>query len=507
MHVLAVAFFIFAPIAPHGCPVVVTGRNTVASRHACFPPEFSTARLYNMDQPSPTKILLGISGSIAAYKATLLARELMRGGAEVRVVMTPAATKFLPALTMENLTRHPVAVEMFDHGIQNNGSWHIHLARWCDAMIIAPCSAATLGRLANGICDTALATVALALPPEKSLLLAPAMDTEMWIHPATQRNVGILQSYGAIVIPPASGALASGFSGEGRLPDTPVLVDAILSTPKARPTQQREQQPSVPQQPTAEDAIRAAVERPNTSLQDGVDERAFDAELELIALKKGEPINKWHGKKVVITAGPTYEKIDAVRFIGNYSSGKMGFALADVAAKLGAHVTLVAGPVSLPTPEGVVRIDVESTEQMYKAVNTLTEDANIFILAAAVADYMPIHQHTEKLKKTEVGNSMTIELQQTPDILASLGKQKRDGQVLVGFALETNNVEEYGKQKLEKKNCDMIVMNAANKPNSGFGGDNNTITILTRDGSLRSFPPMSKHDCAREILGAIERCW
>lgn len=459
-------------------------------------------------QSAPTKILLGISGSIAAYKATLLARELMRNNAEVRVVMTPSATQFIPALTLENLTRHPVAVEMFDSGIQNNGSWHIHLARWCDVMVIAPCSASTLARLATGLCDTALATVALALPPDKPLLIAPAMDTDMWIHPATQRNIAALQSYGATIIPPESGALASGLSGEGRLPDTPVLVEAVLSAVGARTAQtQREQPSAIPPSPTAEETIRAAVERPSQSLQDGVDERAFDAELELMALKTGTSTHKWRGKKVVITAGPTYEKIDAVRFIGNYSSGKMGFALAEVAAKLGAHVTLVAGPVSLSTPEGVVRIDVESAAQMLEAVNTVTHDADVCILAAAVADYMPSQQHEGKLKKTEVGNAMNIALQQTPDILASLGAHKRPGQILVGFALETNNLEEYGKQKLEKKNCDMIVMNEANKPDSGFGGDNNTISILTRDGSLRSFPPMSKRNCAREILGAIERYW
>lgn len=473
---------------------------------------------------STLRIVLGISGSIAAYKSAWLARDLQRAGAEVRVVMTPSATRFIPALTLENLTRYSVAVTMFDEQVQNNGSWHIHLARWCNAMLIAPCSAATLGRIANGICDTALTTVALALPPGKPLLLAPAMDTEMWIHPATQRNVGLVRSYGIQVIQPASGELASGFSGEGRLPDLPVLVSAVLSTigttvMQEQPTPDKEQsvpeqptpEPTAPEQqpaePTAEEKIRAAVEQPDVTLQEGIDERRFDAELEFEALKAGRPLHKWRGKKLVVTAGPTYEKIDDVRFIGNYSSGKMGFALAEEAAKLGAKVTLVTGPVSLTTPANVDRINVESAVDMQKSVDTLTDSADVFILAAAVADYMPARKHEGKIKKTDTGDTMNLELVRTPDVLASLGQRKKQGQVLVGFALETENAEEYGRQKLERKNCDMIVINTANKPDSGFGGDNNTISILTRDGSLRSFPPMSKHACAREILGAVERMW
>lgn len=461
------------------------------------------------------RILLGISGSIAAYKSAQLARDLQRAGAEVRVVMTPSATKFIPALTLENLTRHSVAVSMFDEHVQNNGSWHIHLARWCDAMLIAPCSAATLGRIANGICDTALATVALALPPGTPLLLAPAMDTEMWIHPATRRNVELVTSYGIRVISPASGELASGFSGEGRLPDLPVLVEAVLSTirtttmqqdeqHKPEQTQQPETQPAPPE-PTAEEKIQATVEQPDVSLQEGVDERKFDVEIEFEAIKANRQLHTWRGKKFVITAGPTYEKIDDVRFIGNYSSGKMGFALAEEAAKLGATVTLIAGPVSLTTPAGIHRINVESAIEMQKTVDKLTDSTDVFILAAAVADYMPVQKHDGKLKKSDTGETMTLELTQTPDILASLGERKKADQLLIGFALETQNAEEYGRQKMEKKNCDMIVINVANQPDSGFGGDNNTISILTRDGSLRSFPPMSKHECAREILGVAER--
>lgn len=462
-------------------------------------------------------ILLGVSGSIAAYKSAQLARDLMRAGGEVRAVMTPSATQFLPALTMENLTRHPVAVGMFDSAVQSGGSWHIHLARWCDIMLIAPCSAATLGKIANGICDTALTTLALAVAPSL-LIVAPAMDTEMWVHPATQRNVELLRSYGVRVVPPAHGDLASGFTGEGRLPELSALVDTVLLSLGEKHMEQEPQKNQAepapehrttvqPEELSPEEQVRRAVEQPNETLQDAVDARKFDVELELEALKTGRALHPWHGKTVVVTAGPTYEKIDDVRFIGNYSSGKMGFALAEEAAKLGATVQLISGPVSLPTPHGIQRTDVESAQQMYNAVMQHSATADVLIFAAAVADYTPVHKHDGKIKKSETGGSMTIELQQTPDILASVGRQRTDTQVVVGFALESDNVHEYGREKLTRKNCDMIVANAAGKPNSGFGGDNNTISIITKDGSLRAFPPMSKHECAREILGAIERLW
>lgn len=465
------------------------------------------------------RILLGVTGSIAAYKAAQLTRDLQRAGADVRAVMTPSATRFLPALTLENLTRHPVAVTMFDDHVQSGGSWHIHLARWCRAMLIAPCSAATLGRIAGGICDTVVSTLALALPPGTPLVVAPAMDTEMWVHPATQRNIALLRSYGVHVIPPASGDLASGFTGEGRLPELSVLIDAVLSTIEGGTMQQDETKqpgeeqpttpgaPEQPQQEAPEEQIRHAVERPDVPLQEAVDARRFDAELEFEALKSGRPLAPWKGKTVLVTAGPTYEKIDDVRFIGNYSSGKMGFALAEEAARLGAVVRLVSGPVALAAPPGVERTDVESAQEMYDAVVRLAPQADVVIMAAAVADYTPAQHHEGKIKKSEAGETLTIELRQTPDILAALGRNKRPGQVLVGFALESENVTEYGRDKLERKNCDMIVANAANRPDSGFGGDNNTIALLTRDGSLRSFPPMSKHECAREILGAVERMW
>jgi phosphopantothenoylcysteine decarboxylase / phosphopantothenate---cysteine ligase len=404
------------------------------------------------------KLLLAVCGSIAAYKAPILAREFIKRGVEIRVVMTPSATAFASPLALQNLTHHPVAVEMFDERSQSGGSWHIHLARWCDAMLIAPCSAATLGKIAHGISDTALTLVALALPPEKPLFVAPAMDTEMWLHPATQRNLGIVAAFGANIIPPATGELASGLHGVGRLPEP-------------------------------EDIVRIVSEK-------------LSARKDL------------SGLHVLITAGPTYEAIDDVRFVGNRSSGKMGFALAGEAATRGAKVTLVSGPVALQTPPNVERIDVESAEQMYNAVMEREASADIVVCAAAVADFTPRVRHEGKLKKSSFEGAMTIELAQTRDILGTLGKQRqhrhartphhKPHQIIIGFALEAANYEEYGRKKLVEKNCDMIVLNAANKVDSGFGGDNNTITLLSHDREQRSFPPMTKNECARVIMDAVE---
>lgn len=399
------------------------------------------------------KILLGICGSIAAYKAPLLARELIKRGAQVRVVMTPSAAKFVQPLVLQNLTRHSVAVEMFDESTQNDGSWHIHLARWCDAMLIAPCSAATLGKIAHGISDTALTLVALALSPKTPLLVAPAMDTEMWIHPATQRNVEIVQRYNVTIIPPAEGELASGFQGVGRLPEIAVLADAVLVSFSQTPFQQESEQ-------------------------------------------------SLHGKTVLLTAGPTVERIDDVRFISNHSSGKMGYALAREAARRGAKVVLVSGPVTLAAPDGIERVSVESAQQMYEAVMARRGEADILILAAAVADFTPAAPHTGKIKKATLGTTMTLELTQTQDILASLGKLKQPHQTLIGFALEAAEHEENARKKLVAKNCDMIVLNAANTVDSGFGGDRNTITLLSAHGGTQVFPPMSKEECARKILDA-----
>jgi phosphopantothenoylcysteine decarboxylase/phosphopantothenate--cysteine ligase len=413
------------------------------------------------------KIVIGITGSIAAYKAPQLVRDIIKQGAEVRVVMTPSATEFVSPLVLQNLTQYPVAVEMFDKSTQANGSWHIHLARWCDAMLIAPCSAATLANIAHGLSNTALSLVALALPPQKPLILSPAMDTEMWIHPSTQRNVHTLRSDGAFIIEPAEGELASGFHGIGRLPELDVIIQRTTAI------------------------ARQYIHRHQHSPEQHHDHN-------------NTQIASLHGCTVLLTAGPTFEAIDDVRFIGNHSSGKMGFALAEEAARRGATVLLVSGPVWLPTPPGVQRRDVVSARDMLEAVLEWQSRADVLICAAAVADFTPAHPHKGKLKKQDVGDSLTIELTKTQDILGTLGAMKHNGQTLVGFALESSNAEEYGWNKLREKRCDMIVVNAANKPQSGFRGDDNTITILTRTGERLAFEPMSKHECARVILDKVE---
>ncbi|MCS6807376.1 MAG: bifunctional phosphopantothenoylcysteine decarboxylase/phosphopantothenate synthase [Bacteroidota bacterium] len=505
------------------------------------------------------KIVLGISGSIAAYKAPLIVREILKRGDmhDIRVVMTPSATRFIPAITLQNLTKYPVAVEMFDEEQQSGGSWHIHLARWCDVMMIAPCSATTLAKLAHGIADTALTAVALALPHATPLLLAPAMDTEMWVHRATQRNCAILQGDGVQIVPPTEGELASGLVGLGRLPEPHLLVDILMqyargqyTTPAISPSpydlfEEYKQRfdmyahrlsQEAPKRGTSavssasqsdqgasqnNDTLQQALETPVISLQAGAEAVQFDAELELTKLKqqrcgetdsnrKTTPLDTNNpvplllaGKTVLITAGPTYERIDDVRFIGNYSSGKMGFALAEEAARSGADVTLIAGPVSLQTPMHVKRIDVESAREMFDEVMKYRAEADIIILAAAVADFMPQEQRVGKIKKEEVGDTMTLQLTKTPDILAAVGAVKADKQIVVGFALEAQNHLDNAHKKMVAKHADMMVLNALGKPQSGFGADDNTITILTPNQPPRDFPPMPKTECARVIIREI----
>lgn len=391
------------------------------------------------------KIVLGITGSIAAYKACLIIRELVRRGAEVQVVITPAGKEFITPITLSALTHKPVISEFFS---QRDGTWHSHvdIGLWADAMLIAPCTASTLGKMAHGIADNMLITTYLSM--KAPVFIAPAMDLDMYAHPSTQSNMQTLVSFGNHIIEPASGFLASGLEGKGRMEEPETIVNAL--------------------------------------------DRFFD--------EQQYADNPLHGKRILITAGPTYEKIDPVRFIGNYSSGKMGFAIAEECRKRGAVVTLVAGPVSLSCSNGIKRIDVESCKEMYDATTKAFADSDIAILAAAVADFKPQTEASQKIKRGE--SDMTIKLCPTQDIAEALGKQKRNDQTIVAFALETNNEELNAKKKLEKKNADFIVLNSLRNEGTCFQTDNNQIEIISAKGKL-SFQKKSKKEVAGDIVDAL----
>ena len=386
------------------------------------------------------KIVLGITGSIAAYKAAILVRLLVKAGAEVQVVMTPAAKEFIAPLTLSTLSGNNVLSEFFN---ERSGEWHSHvnLGLWADAMIVAPATAATIAKMANGVADNLLVTTYLSM--KAPVFVAPAMDLDMFAHPSTTRNLEVLKSYGNRIIEPAAGELASHLVGKGRMEEPENIVRCL--------------------------------------------EEYFSLSSSLA------------GKKVVITAGPTYEKIDPVRFIGNYSSGKMGFALAEECASNGAEVTLVAGPVSLETPHpSIKRINVESASEMYEATRHEFENADAAILCAAVADFTPDNKASEKIKREKGGNLM-LELKPTPDIAASLGAVKRPEQRLVGFALETNNAESNARDKLARKNLDFIVLNSLEDKGAGFAVDTNKVTIIDAEKATQ-YPLKSKKEVARDIV-------
>lgn len=391
------------------------------------------------------KIVLGITGSIASYKACLIIRELVRRGAEVQVVITPAGKEFITPITLSALTHKPVISEFFS---QRDGTWHSHvdIGLWADAMLIAPCTASTLGKMAHGIADNMLITTYLSM--KAPVFIAPAMDLDMYAHPSTQSNMQTLVSFGNHIIEPASGFLASGLEGKGRMEEPETIVNAL--------------------------------------------DRFFD--------EQQYADNPLHGKRILITAGPTYEKIDPVRFIGNYSSGKMGFAIAEECRKRGAVVTLVAGPVSLSCSNGIKRIDVESCKEMYDATTKAFVDSDIAILAAAVADFKPQTEASQKIKRGE--SDVTIKLCPTQDIAEALGKQKRNDQTIVAFALETNDEELNAKKKLEKKNADFIVLNSLRNEGTCFQTDNNQIEIISAKGKL-SFQKKSKKEVAGDIVDAL----
>lgn len=386
------------------------------------------------------KILIAITGSIAAYKIPILVRGLQKEGAEVKVILTPAAQDFVSKLTLSTLSKAPVLSELFE-----DSSWanHVQLGRWADAMLIAPLSCNTLSKMAHGQCDNlVLATYLSATCP---VIVAPAMDEDMWHHPATKANLHTLTAHGCTIIPVEHGELASGLIGDGRMAEPETIIQFL--------------------------------------------DNFFKSSCRL------------KSKKVLVTAGPTYEAIDPVRFISNHSSGKMGYALAEELANNGADVTLVSGPVTLKTRNPNIRlVNVTTAEQMYQACMQYS-DYDIAVMAAAVADFTPQQPADQKIKKG--ASDLTLTLKKTTDILAALGAQKKASQLLAGFALETENEVENARKKLESKGADLIILNSLNDKGAGFGSDTNKITILTRHGVLKTFETKQKTEVARDIVATL----
>ncbi len=387
------------------------------------------------------KIVLGITGSIAAYKSCLIIRALIKHGAEVQVVITSSGKEFITPITLSALTHKPVISEFFS---QRDGTWHSHvdLGLWADAMLIAPCTASTLGKMAHGVADNMLITTYLSM--KAPVFIAPAMDLDMFQHPSTQANLQQLKSYGNHIIEPASGFLASGLEGKGRMEEPERIVEQL--------------------------------------------DKFFNSTADL------------QGKNIMITAGPTYEKIDPVRFIGNYSSGKMGYALAEECYRRGAEVTLISGPVSLSCSEGIRRIDVESCEEMYEQATKAFPQQHAAILCAAVADFKPENVAETKIKREK--DDLLLRLKPTQDIASTLGKMKTSDQRIIAFALETNDEEQNAKQKLEKKNADFIVMNSTRNPGTTFQSDENQITIIHKEGK-KEYAKKPKTDVAKDIVDEL----
>lgn len=391
------------------------------------------------------KIVLGITGSIAAYKACLIIRGLIKKGAEVQTVITPAGKEFITPITLSALTHKPVISEFFS---QRDGTWnsHVDIGLWADAMVIAPCTASTIGKMANGIADNMLITTYLSM--KAPVFVAPAMDLDMYAHPSTQQNFERLRSYGNIIIEPQSGFLASGLEGKGRMEEPETIVKTL-------------------------------------------DDFFYEKKSQL------------NGKRIMITAGPTYEKIDPVRFIGNYSSGKMGFAMAEECARRGAEVTLISGPTSLECSKTIRRINVECCEEMYKAATDEFTTCDAAILCAAVADFKPVNAAEKKIKREK--DDLIIKLSPTQDIAKELGLKKRDNQKLIGFALETDNEETNAKAKLKKKNFDFIVLNSTRNKGTTFRTDDNQIKIITST-EVKEFEKKNKAEVARDIIDELVTC-
>lgn len=442
--------------------------------------------------PSPLSgkhIVLGITGSIAAYKSCLIIRALVKRGAEVQVVITPAGKEFITPITLSALSRHPVISDFFS---QRDGTWHSHvdLGLWADAMLIAPCTASSLGKMAHGVADNMLVTTYLSM--KAPVFIAPAMDLDMYQHPSSQANINTLKGYGNRFVEPTSGFLASGLEGKGRMQEPDLIVEEMerfFADPLKDTTQEDTQNQ---EEMTQEDTL----DQEKTTQKGAQDQEKMTQE----AVQK-EKMLPLAGKRILITAGPTYERIDPVRFIGNFSSGKMGFSIAEECRRRGAEVTLVAGPTALQCDAAIRRVNVESAQEMYEACLPVFDTADAAILSAAVADFTPEQKAESKIKRE--ADDLVLRLRPTHDIAKTLGQRKRPGQRLVCFALETNDEEANARGKLERKNADFVVLNSTRIPGTTFNADDNQIAVVTREG-VRSYPKKSKQEVASDIIDVLQ---
>lgn len=442
--------------------------------------------------PSPLSgkhIVLGITGSIAAYKSCLIIRALVKRGAEVQVVITPAGKEFITPITLSALSRHPVISDFFS---QRDGTWHSHvdLGLWADAMLIAPCTASSLGKMAHGVADNMLVTTYLSM--KAPVFIAPAMDLDMYQHPSTQANINTLKGYGNRFVEPTSGFLASGLEGKGRMQEPDLIVEKLerFFADSLKETTQEGAQGQ--EKTTQEDTL----DQEETTQKGAQDQEKMTQE----AAQK-EKMLPLAGKRILITAGPTYERIDPVRFIGNFSSGKMGFSIAEECRRRGAEVTLVAGPTALQCDAAIRRVNVESAQEMYEACLPAFDTADAAILSAAVADFTPEQKADCKIKRE--ADDLVLRLRPTHDIAKTLGQRKRPGQRLVCFALETNDEEANARGKLERKNADFVVLNSTRIPGTTFNADDNQIAVVTREG-VRSYPKKSKQEVASDIIDVLQ---
>lgn len=438
--------------------------------------------------PSPLSgkhIVLGITGSIAAYKSCLIIRALVKRGAEVQVVITPAGKEFITPITLSALSRHPVISDFFS---QRDGTWHSHvdLGLWADAMLIAPCTASSLGKMAHGVADNMLVTTYLSM--KAPVFIAPAMDLDMYQHPSTQANINTLKGYGNRFVEPTSGFLASGLEGKGRMQEPDLIVEEMerfFADPLKETTQEGAQGQEDTTQEVAQNQVGTTQDQEETTQEAAQKEKML-------------PLA---GKRILITAGPTYERIDPVRFIGNFSSGKMGFSIAEECRRRGAEVTLVAGPTALQCDAAIRRVNVESAQEMYEACLPVFDTADAAILSAAVADFTPEQKAESKIKRE--ADDLVLRLRPTHDIAKTLGQRKRPGQRLVCFALETNDEEANARGKLERKNADFVVLNSTRIPGTTFNADDNQIAVVTREG-VRSYPKKSKQEVASDIIDVLQ---